>query len=119
MKSHMTETELLAALGVHDELLRLCVSGSISFSDFVKKYNIFYWSYALDGHESEANSLALLLKYADRIAVHKAVAEEVLGKLCIDAESIMESYQRAGRIGSVAALARISKLAMENAGRKA
>jgi hypothetical protein len=115
----MTETELLAALDVHDQLLRLCASGGISFNDFVAKYNNFYWSYALDGHESDGNGIALLLKHADRIAVHKAVAEEVLVKLCTDADSTKESYQRAGRIGSVEALARIRRLAAENPERKA
>jgi hypothetical protein len=106
----MTETELLAALVIHDELLRLCASTRMPFGDFVAEYNNFYWSYALDGHESDADGLALLWKYADRIAVHKAVAEEVLGKICSDIDAGKESYQHGGRIGSVEALARISKL---------
>ena len=70
-----SEPELIAALDRSDELVRLCASGQLSFSDFCGSYDNFFWSYALDGHEAGPAGEAVLAKYFQRIAPHRTVAE--------------------------------------------
>ena len=78
MVSYPSESELVAALDHHDELVRLCASGRLPFWDFCAAYDNFYWRYALDGHEADPAGQALLDKLADRIAPHRELAELVL-----------------------------------------
>ena len=80
-----SEADLLATLASYDELVRRCSAGEIPFESFCEKYNDFYWRCALDGHESDGQERALLEKYAQRIAPHRFIAEEILGRLCADA----------------------------------
>ena len=62
MVSHPSESELVAALDHHDELVRLCAAGGLEFWDFCAAYDNFYWAYALDGHESDSVGQAVLAK---------------------------------------------------------
>ncbi|WAC62287.1 hypothetical protein OVA13_12920 [Pseudoxanthomonas sp. SL93] len=111
MDSYPSESDLVAALDHRDGLVRLCAAGKLSFSDFCDGYDNFYWAYALDGHESDFQGLALLAKYAGRIAPHQVVAETILAKVCDDADATRESYRLAGRFGSAEAIARLKLVA--------
>lgn len=112
MDQYPLESELLAELDRCDELVRLCAAGQLSFEDFCTGYGNFYWSYALDGHESDPAGLAVLAKFADRIAPHQVVAETILARVCSDLDAGKESYRGAGRFGSMEAVARLKLVAV-------
>jgi len=59
----VTEEELVDALNHHDELVRRCVSGRLSFEEFIAEYGSFGDLYALDGHESNPVELRLLASF--------------------------------------------------------
>lgn len=112
MNSHLNEQELAAALDRCDALVRLCAAGRISFDEFCDRYDNFYWSYALDGHESDTAGLALLAKYAERISPHQAVAEAILAKVIAGGDIVTETYRRSGRMDSAEAVAKLELVAM-------
>lgn len=107
MDPYPLESELLFELDRCDELVRLCAAGQLSFADFCTSYDNFYWSYALDGHESDSTGLAILTKHADRIAPHQVVAETVL------------SYRSAGSVGAEEAVDKLKLVAAGLPGREA
>lgn len=119
MDSYPSEKHLLLALDRCDDLIRACASGRLSFADFRAEYNDFYWSFALDGHESDQAGQAVLAKYASRIAPHQTVAETILAKVCSDADASSESYRAAGRFGSTEAVTRLKLVAEGLPGREA
>ena len=103
----MTPSELTAALDHHDALVRQCASGDMAFWDFCAAYDSFYWSYALDGSETDAAGRELLAKFEDRIAPHRVLAETILADVCSDANPESGSYGKPGRFGSDVALERL------------
>jgi hypothetical protein len=111
MKSYPSEQDLRAALDRSDELVRLCASGRLSFAEFRERYDNLYWVYAMDGHEANAEGMAVLTKYALRIAPHRVVAEDILGKVCSDADADTDAYRQAGRFGPSEAIARLKLVA--------
>src|SRR5690349_6558281 len=94
-----SETDLIQKLNEHDALVRGCVAGQLSFDEFCKRYNDFYPFYALDGHESDEEERALLEKYEARIEPHRVIAEDILGRLCSEADAQRDIYRQAGRFG--------------------
>jgi hypothetical protein len=110
MQMFECEADLLHELSIHDELVRQCASGQLSFESFCETYRSFYAFYALDGHESDEEERLLLEKHAGRIEPHRIVAEEILGQVCSDADAELETYQRAGRFGSAEAVARLKRV---------
>jgi hypothetical protein len=108
---HPLESELVAALDHHDELVRLCAAGRLSFWDFCAAYDNFYWTHALDGHESDPAGQAVLDKLADRIAPHRDLAETVLANVCSDHDADKGSYGRSGRFGLDEAVIRLKLVA--------
>lgn len=119
MDSYPAEKDLLGALDRCDHLIHACASGRLSFADFQAEYNDFYWSFALDGHESDQAGQAVLAKYASRIALHQTVAEAILAKVCSDTDAAQESYRAAGRFGSTDAVTRLKLVAEGLPGREA
>jgi len=111
MDTFPSESELVAALDRHDELLRLCAAGRLPFWDFCAAYDNFYWAYALDGHESDPAGLAVLEKLAVRIAPHQHLAETVLANVCSDTHAENGSYGRSGRFGPEEAMVRLKVIA--------
>ena len=99
----MDTKALTAALDEHDEYLRALAAGHLSLSDFLERYDNFYWTFALDGHESEPSASALAA-VATRIAPHRRVAEEVLAALAPESSA---AYSSAGRIGPTEAAERL------------
>jgi hypothetical protein len=77
-----SENDLVKYLDVHDDLIRRCASGLLSFWDFYEKYNNFYRYCALDGHESDEEERLLIDKYEPRILPHRIVAEEIFSIVC-------------------------------------
>ncbi|MBL8524975.1 MAG: hypothetical protein JNN20_14890 [Betaproteobacteria bacterium] len=88
---------------MHDDLVRQCVRGEISFEQFCDKYNSYWSFYALDGHESDDEEREILERYEDRIELHRAIAFDILGPLCSDEDAKREIYVQAGRFGSIVA----------------
>ena len=105
-----SESELVAALDHHDELVRQCADGRL-FWDFCAAYDNFYWAYALDGHESDPAGQALLDKLAARISPHQELAETVLAHVCSDTDADKGSYGKAGRFGPEEAMVRLKLVA--------
>lgn len=106
-----SEEELLSALNRHDQLVRDCVSGHISFGEFLDGYDAFYMTYALDGHESDAEERELFEAHADRIAPHRKIWERIIsGGLCADEDARKDSYIQAGRFGSDEGLRRLREI---------
>ncbi|MCB4362081.1 hypothetical protein [Quatrionicoccus australiensis] len=95
-----SEYHLIGSLDHHDNLIRLCAQGRMSFDAFCSEYHDFYAFYALDGHESDEEERQLFEKYEKRIEPHRIVAEEILAGVCSDVDAQLEIYQRAGRFGS-------------------
>ena len=108
-----SEAALLEALALHDDLVRRCISGWLSFDEFCEKYNDFYAFYALDGHESDIEERKLLEKYKARIEPHRKIAEDILGQVCSDENAELESYRLAGRFGSVEAMKLLQRIDLE------
>jgi len=111
MNSYPSESQLVAALDRHDEIVRLCAAERLTFWDFCAAYDNFYWSYALDGHESDSAGRAVLDKLATRIAPHQELAETVLAHVCSDTHAEQGSYGKAGRFGPEHALVRLKLVA--------
>ena len=111
----MNEQDLTVALDQHDQLLRGVAAGHLSISQFLEKYDNFYWTYALDGHEQEL-ALGVLNALASRIEPHRRVAEEVLAVLTSDSLASQPPYQSAGRIGLQEASARLRQIAQDMPG---
>lgn len=113
VSSFSSETEFLEVLSAHDALVRRCARGQIEFREFVQLYGDFWWRYAFDGHESDNAERHLLERHADRILVHRRIAEEVLGPLAPESDARKESYRHAGRIAPEQALSRLKQIASE------
>jgi hypothetical protein len=111
MNSYPSESQLIAALDHHDELVRLCAAGRLLFWDFCAAYDNFYWAYALDGHESDPAGQAVLESLAARIAPHQELAETVLAHVCSDTHADKGSYGKAGRFGPEEAMVRLTLVA--------
>jgi len=105
-----SESDILNTITEHDTLVRLCVSGELSFMEFCEKYNDFYFYYALDGHESDEEERALLERYDSRIEPHRIIAHNILGQVCADSDAELESYKQAGRFGSAVAIERMKNV---------
>nr|CAP48414.1 putative integron gene cassette protein [uncultured bacterium] len=69
------------------------------------------WSYALDGHEAGQASGAVLAKYSQHIAPHRTVAEDILAKVCSDADAATEAYRSSGRFGSAEVVVQLKLVA--------
>ena len=106
-----SEAQLIESLSHHDDLIRQCAQGQLSFNDFCAEYHDYYAFYALDGHESDEEERTLLEKYEKQIEPHRVVAEDILGRVCSDADAKLEIYQRAGRFGSAEAVRKLRDLA--------
>ena len=102
-----SEAHLLETLSMHDELVRQCVGGHLSFDAFCERYQDFYAFFALDGHESDDEERALLEKYEARIEPHRIIGEDILGLVCTNEDAERESFQRAGRFGPIEAVERM------------
>jgi len=106
-----SEEELLSTLDRYDQLVRDCVSGGISFQEFLNKYDTFYMTYALDGHESGPAERELFEAHKSRINPHREIWERILiGGLCADEDARKESYTQAGRFGSEEGLRRLREI---------
>jgi hypothetical protein len=106
-----SEEELLSTLDRHDQLVHDCVSGRISFQEFLDRYDTFYMTYALDDHESDPEEVALLEVHKDRIAPHRKIWERIIGGgLCTDEDARKDSYIQAGRFGSDEGIRRLEEI---------
>lgn len=105
-----SEQDLMQALDRHDDLVRKCVAGTISFDEFCATYNDFYAFYALDGHESDLDEQALFEKHEQSIQPHEFIAHQILGRVCADADAELESYKQAGRFGSRVAIEMLARV---------
>jgi hypothetical protein len=103
-----SENDLVKTIAEHDALVQRCVAGEISFVEFCETYSDFYPRFALDGHESDEEERSLLEKHDRLIEPHRVIAYEILGKLCADENSELESYKNAGRFGSAEALRKLA-----------
>jgi L-rhamnose mutarotase len=110
MEIFESEEYLVKQLNLHDNLLSECANGSMDFSIFIKQYNNFYYYFALDGHESDSDELALLEKYGNRIELHKSATLEILNNVCSDEYASDPAYLKSGRFGSKTAVEKLKAL---------
>jgi hypothetical protein len=99
----------------HDQLVRDCVMGNISFEHFAGEYDNFYMRYALDGHEAGTPAeLAHLARLAERIAPHREIWDSILSSGFSNGYAMdPETYQRHGFFGSEEAYDRLLQLVRE------
>ncbi len=93
-----SESQLVELIEKHDELVRQCASGQIDFAKFCDEYGDFYEAYALDGHESDEEEKAILVKNELRLKPHQIIAHSILNRLYIDGDVDKDAYRKAGRI---------------------
>jgi hypothetical protein len=110
MMPYEFEIELQEALDRHDELLRQCARDDLAFWEFNDRYSNFYWAFPLDGHESNAEEKAILVKHRNRIEPHRIVQEDILSRVCSDEDAEKKHYKHAGRISSKEAILKIAKV---------
>ena len=106
-----SEESFLEELDMYDALIVNCASRRIDYDDFSHQYRDFYWRRALDGHESDEEERAILMKYSNRIELHRIVAEEILGHVCSAENAKLEIYINASRFGPSVAGEKMGKIA--------
>src|ERR1035437_8398563 len=99
-----SEQELKTLIEQKKELLQKVVNDQISIDSFYKEYDSFYWTYVLDGHESDGEERELLLKYDSEIELFRIVEEEIFSRICSDEDSKSEIYIKHGRISKKKAI---------------
>ncbi len=104
-----SENDLIQKLNEHFIYARDFAFKNISFEEFEKCYNYFYFVYALGGHESDEEEKVLLEKYKSKILFHDKVAG-ILSNLCSNEDSKKEIYKNAGRYNSEVARNKIFEL---------
>ena len=92
-----SETDLLDTLQKHFLIVNDFIEDRISYDEFNKEYNDFYFYYALDGHESDHEEKLLLQKYFNKIEFFNEVTS-ILSEICSDEDSVKDIYINAGRI---------------------
>ena len=105
-----SESEVQESLAQHDNLVRRCAQGEITFKQFCDQYNSYWSFYALDGHESDDEEREILERYEDRIELHRLIAFDVLGPLCSEEDAQSDIYIQAGRFGSAVAQEKLAAL---------
>jgi hypothetical protein len=106
-----SESGLLTEIDRHDELVRQCAKGTLSFDEFCALYNDFYFYYALDGHESDEEERKLLDKHQARIRPHQLIAYDVFRKVCSAEDATKKIYKGAGRFGPQEAVIKLKGIA--------
>ena len=106
-----SESQLLVEMDRHDEWVRQCANGKISFDEFCDLYKDFYSCYALDGHESDEEERLMLAKHAARILPHQMIADDILSKVCSADDATKTIYQEAGRFGPQEAVIKLKEIA--------
>jgi hypothetical protein len=110
----LREQALVELLDRHDQIICECARGSLSFAQFLERYNSFYMTFALDVHSSNAEEQQLIRQYEARIAIHRDVWESILLRLSADEDAVKPAYRSAGFIGSAEALGRLQVLAVRH-----
>jgi hypothetical protein len=67
----MTDSELTALLDAHDALVKSCVDSISPIAEFLALYNDFPHVYALDGHETTRDDLAVFQRSRKRDQYHR------------------------------------------------
>ncbi|OAM91593.1 hypothetical protein OH491_24495 [Termitidicoccus mucosus] len=104
-----SESELLEILDRADAMIAACVAGSLGIHEFIDQLGHLHGYHALDGHESDAEEIAMLARYCSRVEWIERVLEEV-GGICADDDASKEAYVKAGRFDSSEALRRLRAL---------
>jgi hypothetical protein len=91
-------SEVAEILDELDALVMRCVDGNISFDEFLEKYGYPMGYYALDGHESDEQGKSILADFAKRIALHQAITDRVLHKVCTPEQVADPAYKSSSRI---------------------
>ena len=94
-----TEKDLIQKLNEHFIYAKDFALNNLSFTEFQKYYNNFYFTYVLSGSESDKEEKELLAKYKNKVLFHDKVAG-ILSNLCSDKDALKESYKNAGRYNS-------------------
>jgi len=97
------EGVLIEQLKNHKILAFDCAHGKLEFWQFVKLYDNFYHSYALDGHEANGVNCKLHKKHSKEIEFHKAIYDQVLAVVYSDTDANNLAYVKSDRISSVEA----------------
>lgn len=109
----MTESELVEALDTHDGLVAACARGELDWPRFEAAYHSFYVHHALDGHEADAAERALLAAYADRIALHRQIWNDVICRVTTDDHACTH----VGFLSTAQAVQRVRELALDQLSR--
>lgn len=104
-----SESDLVNTLQKQFYVVADFAEGRIPYDEFDQMYDSFYYSYALDGHESDEEEKLLLQKYSDKIDFYEKLSS-ILSGVCSDEDSLKEIYINAGRYSSEVAKLKIKQL---------
>ena len=107
MREHL---ELKQSLYAGTFLIIQAAEGIFAISDFVEKYDNFYYFEALNGHEEDEHGRFLLCQYSEVIAAHEKVQTTIVDLLFLGPDEEREQYLKAGRIGPKQAKERLNEI---------
>ncbi len=81
----------------------------MSFQDFIKEYDNFYYYEALDGHEADESQKKILDEFSIGIQLHEKVQIYVIDQLYLG-EANKEQFMEAGRIDESEATKRLNEI---------
>ena len=105
---------LLKSLVEASTLVMKASNEEISFSNFMKAYDNFYYVYALDGHEANDLEKEILEDFSKEIEFHRKIQEEVLNLIYDESVGAKEQYLAAGRIGNEEASKRLNEVCVKS-----
>ena len=103
------EEGLKALIEQKKNLLWQVLNDEIQIDTFFMKYDSFYFTYALDGHESDEEEKDLLLKYSTEIEIFRKIELEIFCRICSDEDSQKEIYVQNDRISKSQAIGEIKE----------
>ena len=107
----MNRSDLIAITNKLTQLVKKCVSGELSFNEFLVKYGNPIGEYALDGHESNLEEKEMLKNNTDLIKLHVEITESILHPLCSSEQAKDPLYVENGRIGPEVAFKLLKEIA--------
>ena len=105
----MYKIEIKKSLLRASSLVLEVITEEISFEDFLKKYNNFFYYEALDGHEADIEQKKILAEFQPAIHFHENVQYQVIDKL-YQKETVNKIYCKSERIDVVEALKKLKEI---------
>jgi hypothetical protein len=110
----MYKRKIISSLLKATLLVDSYVKGLISWDDFIKRYNNFYYFEALDGHEAGDKEMDVLRGLKKAIDLHRDIQKKAIDLVIPNDVKDRGVYLSAGRIADEEAGRRVSNLAFKH-----